>query len=104
LLAQALRVWRDVERVAGIALSLAGLGELAAVEGDGRRAGQLIGASQALLPASDALLAVIIPFDLPTCIARARARVDPSAFDRGLAEGAAWSRDQAVAEGLAQVD
>src|SRR5262249_52551027 len=104
LLVQALRVWRDVGRVAGVALSLAGLGELAAVDRDGRRAGQLIGASQALLPASDTLLAMITPFDLPTCIARARAPVDPGAFRSGPSEGAAWPRDPAVAEGLAQVD
>jgi hypothetical protein len=84
-----------------MALALAGLGEVAASHGAPRRAGQLLGAGRALLPATDPLLHVIVPYDLPTRLAAARARGDPAAFDRGLAEGQAWDIDSAVAAGLA---
>ena len=104
LLVQALRAWRDLQNAAGIALALAGLGVLAAAVGDGRRAGQLLGVSQALLPAADPLLAEITPFDVADCIAHVRARVDVTTFDRGVAEGATWSQDQAINEGLAQAE
>ena len=44
---------------------------------------------------------VIVPYDLPGRLAAARAAGDPAAFDRGLAEGQAWTIDRAVAAGLA---
>jgi hypothetical protein len=47
------------------------------------------------------LLRVIVPYDLPGRLATARAGGDPAAFDRGLAEGQAWTIDRAVAAGLA---
>jgi hypothetical protein len=84
-----------------MALALAGLGEVAASHGAPRRAGRLLGAGQALLPASDPLLHVIVPYDLSTQLAAARARDDPAAFDRGLSEGQAWNIDRAVAAGPA---
>jgi hypothetical protein len=86
---------------AGVAFALAGLAEVAAGGGQQRRAGQLFGAAQAVLPATHPLLRVIVPYDLPGRLAAARAGGDPAAFDRGLAEGQAWTIDTAVAAGLA---
>ena len=101
LLADALRAWQQLRGTAGVAFALAGLGEVAAGRGQPHRAGQLLGASQALLPATHPLLRVRVPYDLPAKLAAARAAGDPVAFDRGLAEGQAWTIDRAVAAGLA---
>jgi hypothetical protein len=83
-----------------VAFALAGLGEVAAGRGQPYRVGQLPGAGQAVLPATYPLQHVIVPYDLPTKLAAARAAGDPVAFDRGVAEGQAWTIDQAVAAGL----
>ena len=101
LLTEALRAWQQLRGTAGMAFALAGLGEVAAGRGQPHRAGQLLGAAQALLPATNPLLRVIVPYDLPAKLAAARAPGDPAAFDRGLAEGQAWTIDRAVAAGLA---
>ena len=101
LLTDALRAWHRFRSPAGIALALAGLGEVAADGGQPRRAGQLLGAAQALLPATHPTLLVIVPYDLPARLAAARSRGDQAAFDRGLAEGQGWAIDRAVAAGLA---
>jgi len=42
-----------------------------------------------------------VPYDLPARLATTRALGDPAAFDRGVAEGQAWTIDKAVAAGLA---
>ena len=81
-------------------LALAGLGEAAAGSGQPHRAGQLLGAAQALLPATYPLLHVIVPYDLPGRLAAARTAGDPAAFDRGMADGQGWTIDRAVAAGL----
>ena len=101
LLTEALQAWQWLGGNADMALALAGLGEAAAGRGAPRRAGQLLGAGRALLPATDPLLRVIVPYDLSTRLAAARAGGDPAGFDRGLAEGQAWGIDRAVAAGLA---
>ncbi len=101
LLVEALRAWQQLGNTAGVAFALGGLGEVAAGRGAPRRAGQLLGASRALLPATNPLLHVIVPYDLPAQLAAARAGGDPAAFDRGLAEGQTWDIDSAVAAGLA---
>jgi tetratricopeptide (TPR) repeat protein len=101
LLAEALRAWKRLDSAAGVALALAGLGQIAAGTGKPQRAGQLLGAAKALLPPADPLIRVIVPYDLPARLASARAGGDPVAFDRGLAEGQAWTMDGAVAAGLA---
>jgi tetratricopeptide (TPR) repeat protein len=101
LLAEALRAWQRLHGGAGMALALAGLGEVAASGGQPVRAGQLLGAAQALLPATHPLLRVTMPYDLPARLAAARTASEPAAFDRGLAEGQGWTIDQAVAVGLA---
>jgi predicted ATPase len=101
LLIEALRVWQQLGNTAGMAFALGGLGEVAAERGAPRRAGQLLGAGRALLPAANPLLHVIVPYDLATRLAAARAGGDPVAFDRGVAEGQAWNLDSAIAAGLA---
>jgi hypothetical protein len=53
LLTEALQAWQRLGGKAGMALALAGSGEVAATRGASRRAGQLLGAGQALLPATD---------------------------------------------------
>ena len=100
LLTEALRAWQQLRSRAGMALALAGLGEVAAGSGQPHRAGQLLGAAQTALPATHPLLRVIVPYDLPGRLAVARTAGDPAAFDRGLAEGQGWTIDRAVAAGL----
>ena len=101
LLAEALHAWQQLRSTAGVAFALAGLGEVAAGRGQPHGAGQLLGAGQALLPQANPLLRVIVPYDLPERMAGARAVGDPEAFDRGVAEGQAWTIGRAVAAGLA---
>jgi tetratricopeptide (TPR) repeat protein len=101
LLIEALQAWQRLSGRAGMALALAGLGEVAAGSGEPRQGGQLFGAGRALLPASHPLLRVVVPFDLPARLAAAQAGGDPAEFDRGLAEGSGWTIDTAVAAGLA---
>jgi hypothetical protein len=85
----------------GGSLALAGLGEVAARSGQPHRAGQLLGAARALLPAARPLVRVSVPYDLPGRLAAARTSGDQASFDSGLDEGRAWTIDKAVAEGLA---
>ena len=104
LLAEALRTWRQLGGTASVALSLVGLGEVTAGRGAPDRAGRLFGAGRALLPGGDPLLAVIVPYDLPSRLPAARADGDPVLFDQGLADGQAWTIDEAVATGLDSVN
>jgi len=101
LLIEALRAWHELGSTAGAAFALFGLGEVAAASGAPHRAGQLLGASQALLPVADPLLHMVVPCELSARAAAARARGDTTAFDRGLAEGQNWTVDEATAAGLA---
>jgi hypothetical protein len=49
------------------------------------------------------LLHVVVPYDLSTGLAAAREHGDPAEFDRGLAQAQAWTIDQAIAAGLADL-
>ena len=100
LLTEALRAWQQLGGQPGMVLALAGLGQVAARDGQPHRAGQLLGAAEALLPAAHPLLRVIVPYDLPGRLAAARSGGDPAAFNRGLSEGRDWTIDRAVAAGL----
>jgi hypothetical protein len=86
--------------VAGVARSLAGLGESAGARRAPEQAGLLFGAAQALLPDRDLVRAVIVPYDLPARLVAASAAGDQAAFRRGLAEGRALTLDEAVAAAL----
>jgi hypothetical protein len=61
---------------------------------------EIVDAAQHLLPEADPFLAVVVPYELPGTIAKARAEVDAEVFDRGLEEGRTWMLDQAVAIAL----
>jgi len=89
LLTEALRAWEQLRGNAGMAVALAGLGEVAAGRGQPHRAGQLLGAAQALLPATHPLVRVTVPYDLTGRLAAARTGGDrqPST--------AVWPRDAA---------
>jgi predicted ATPase len=101
LLVEALRIWQHLERPAGVALALVGLGQVAASEGAARCAGQLFGSGRALLPSDDSLPLFIVPYDLDITKVRSRAG-DGEAFDSGVTEGQAWSLSAAVKAGLAE--
>ena len=100
LLTEALQAWQRLHGGAGMALALAGLGEVAA--GAGQRSACRCTAAQALLPETHPLLRVTMPYDLPAGLAAARTASDPAAFDRGLTEGQGWTMERAVAVGLAR--
>ena len=104
LLVEALRAWQQLGSTAGVAFALAGLGQVAAGRGMPRRAGQLLGAGRALLPAANPLGRATGPYDIPTRLTAARAAVDPAAFNHGLSEGTYWDIDTAIAAGLASPD
>jgi predicted ATPase len=101
LLVEALRAWQQLGNTAGVAFALAGLGDVAAGRGASRRAGQLLGAGRALLPATDRVARVVVPYDLSARLAAVRAGGDPAEFDRGLADGQSWDIGSAVTAGLA---
>jgi predicted ATPase len=102
LLVEALRVWSELGVVSGAGLALAGLGEVVAARGAPVLAGGLLGAAQTLLAPADALLRVVVPYDLTSSVATARAAGDRQAFDRGLAQGRGWTFDRAVEAGLGE--
>jgi len=102
LLVEALRVWSDLGVRSGAGLALAGLGEVAAARGAPLLAGGLLGAAQTLLAPTDALLSVVVPYDVSSSVDTARAAGDRQAFDRGLAQGHAWTFDHAVEAGLGE--
>lgn len=104
LLTDALRAWQQLGSPAGVALSLAGLGEVAARRGAPGRAGRLFGAAQALLPDRDPVRAVTVPYDLPARLAASRAASDQAVFGRGLAEGQSLTLGEAVAAALNSSD
>ena len=93
--------WHELGSTAGAVFAFFGLGEVAAGRGAPHRAGQLLGAGQALLPATDPLRHMVVPCELSARAAAARARGDTAAFDGGLAEGQHWTVDEAMAAGLA---
>ena len=100
LLVEALRVWRHLGVTAGAGLALAGLGQIAAARGAPLLAGGLLGAAQALAEPANALMPVVVPYDVSSSIDIARAAGDHQAFDRGLAQGQGWTFERAVAAGL----
>jgi hypothetical protein len=102
LLVEALRVWSELGVASGAGLALAGLGEVAAVRGAPLLAGGLLGAAQTLVAPADALLSVVVPYDVSSSVDTARVAGDRQAFDRGLAQGRGWTLDRAVEAGLGE--
>jgi tetratricopeptide (TPR) repeat protein len=100
LFAESLGLWRDIGRPDGIALAMSGLAEVAAAGGQARRAARLLGAAQALRSVPVAARTLHLPAPSDRAAVAARAALGAEAFEAALAEGAALSPEQAVAEAL----
>jgi hypothetical protein len=101
LLAESLRLWRDLARLDHVAVAMAGLAEVAAVQGRPRRAARLLGAVETLratTPAASRMLSVLAPTE--RAVRAARDAMGEEAFAAARAEGAALSPEQAIAEAL----
>jgi predicted ATPase len=95
---QGLNLWQDMQRVEqgiGIVRGLAGLGEVAAAQGQAERAGRLFGAADRLLP-----VASNYRDDVNRRVAEARAHLDAAAFTTGWTAGQAMTVEQAATSAL----
>jgi predicted ATPase len=95
---EGLSLWQDMQQVEqrlGIVKGLAGLAEIAAVQGQAERAGRLFGAAARLLPATSSSRE-----EVHRRIAAARARLDTATFEAGWAAGQAMTEEQAITEAL----
>jgi len=95
---QGLHLWQEMQRVdngLGIVRALAGLAEVAAVQGQVERAGRLFGVADRLLPAASAYRE-----DLNRRVAESRANLDVATFEAGWAAGQAMTQEQAVTDAL----
>jgi len=95
---EVLSLWQDMQRVdtgLGIVKGLAGLAEVAAVQGQAERAGRLFGAAAGLLPAGRSYRD-----ELNRRSAAARATLDAATFEAGWAAGQAMTEQQAITEAL----
>jgi predicted ATPase len=95
---QSLSLWRDLQRTEqgiGIAKALAGLAEVAAVQGQAERAGRLFGAAERLLAPSN-----MFCDEMNSRVAQARVHLDAATFEAGWAAGQAMTQEQAITEAL----
>jgi hypothetical protein len=96
-----LLLWREIQRLEsgfGIVRGLMGLAEIAAIQGDGRRCGWLLGAADRLTPSSGSHREA-----LDERVAQAYRRLDPATaamFKTGWPEGRAATLEQAIDEAL----
>ncbi len=79
-----------------VALGLEGLAWVASAQGDGERAGRLLGASQALFERVGAALLTLWQADHERATTAARDQIGADAFAHAVAEGRAMQVDQAV--------
>ncbi|HEV8190689.1 MAG TPA: NB-ARC domain-containing protein, partial [Ktedonobacterales bacterium] len=95
---QGLQLWQDMQAVddeVGVARGLAGLAQVAAVQGQAERAGRLFGAADRLLPSAG-----LYRDDVNGRVAEARTHLDARAFTDGWAAGQAMAEEQAVTVAL----
>src|SRR5207253_504806 len=95
---EGLSLWQEMQQVEqrlAIVKGLAGLGEIAAAQGQAERAGRLFGAASRLLPASSTSRE-----EVHRRIAAARTRLDAATFEAGWAAGQAMTEEQAITEAL----
>ncbi len=95
---QGLHLWQDMQRVdngLGIVRGLAGMAEVAAVQGQAERAGRLFGAADRLLPSASSYRD-----DVNRRVAAARAHLDAAAFTTGWTAGQAMTEEQTVTDAL----
>jgi predicted ATPase len=93
-----LHLWQDMQRVdngLGIVRGLAGMAEVAAAQGQAKRAGRLFGAADRLLPSASSYRE-----DVNRRVAAARAHLDAAAFTTGWTVGQAMTVEQAVTDAL----
>jgi tetratricopeptide (TPR) repeat protein len=93
-----LSLWQEMQQVEqrlGIVKGLAGLGEVAAAQGQAERAGRLLGAASRLLPATSSYRE-----EVNRRIAAARAQLDAATFEAGWTAGQAMTEEQAITEAL----
>ena len=95
---EGLRLWQDMQQVEqrlGIVKGLAGLAEMAAVQGQAERAGRLFGAAARLLPATSSYRE-----EVHRRSAAAHAQLDAATFEAGWTAGQALTEEQAIIEAL----
>ena len=95
---EGLSLWRDLHREEqgiGTVKGLAGLAEVAATQGQAKRAGRLFGAAVTLLPSTSSYRE-----EINRRIAAARAQLDAATFEVGWAAGQAMTEEQAITDAL----
>jgi non-specific serine/threonine protein kinase len=95
---EGLSLWKDMQQVEqrlGVVKGLAGLAEIAAVQGQAERAGRLFGAAARLLPATSTYLD-----DVNRRVATAREHLDAATFEAGWNAGQVMTEEQAIAVAL----
>jgi predicted ATPase len=95
---EGLRLWQEMQQVEqrlGIVKGLAGLAEMAAVQGQAERAGRLFGAAARLLPATSTYRE-----EVHRRSAAARTRLDAATFEAGWAAGQTMTEEQAITGAL----
>jgi len=95
---QGLNLWQDMQRIEnglGIVKGLTGMAEVAAAQGRARRAGQLFGAADLLLPSTS-----MFRDDLNKHLAVAHEQLDAATFKSGWTTGQAMTLQQAVTYAL----
>jgi predicted ATPase len=97
---ESLRLWGDIGAQAGIARALAGLGRVAAAQGQAERSGELFGAAQALLAHTTRQAVGTMGPELDQRVAAARAQLDAPTFEAGWAAGQDMTAEQAIAYAL----
>ncbi|MBV9279296.1 MAG: tetratricopeptide repeat protein [Chloroflexi bacterium] len=100
LFAESLSLWRDFGHLPGVALSLAGLADVAAARGEPERAGRLYAVAHKTLPPHAPVL-LSAGTDLDARIAEARQLLDPAAFEDGWRAGQDLSLEEAIDEAIA---
>jgi predicted ATPase len=95
---EGLRQWQEMQEVEqrlGIVKGLAGLAEIAAAQGQAKRAGRLFGAASRLLPATSTYRE-----EVHRRSTAARAQLDAATFEAGWTAGQAMTEEQAITEAL----
>jgi len=91
---QGLRLWQKMQQVEqrlGIVKGLAGLAEMAAVQGQAERAGRLFGAAARLLPATSSYREEVNRRSAAAC-----AHLDAATFEVGWTAGQTMTEEQAI--------
>jgi predicted ATPase/class 3 adenylate cyclase/Tfp pilus assembly protein PilF len=102
VLAEVLGVWRERSVPHGAAYPLMGLAGIAQVQGEPTRAARLLGAAQAMLEMSGAVLDTGARQDYERIVEAARAQLDGEAWRKASAEGQTMSMEEAIGYALGE--